>query len=80
MWKKITKGANLCNDCYKKSLQIGRPTREELKSLIRSIPFTQIGKKFNVSDNSVRKWCIRYNLPSKKKDILLISNEDWETI
>lgn len=78
--KKITQGANLCNDCYKKSLRIGRPSREELKSLIRSIPFTQIGKKFNVSDNSVRKWCIRYNLPSKKKDILLISNEDWETI
>jgi len=44
-------------------------SREELKQLIRTIPFTEIGKKYNVSDNAIKKWCISYNLPSKKMDI-----------
>lgn len=78
--KKITNGASLCEDCYKQSLRINRPSREELKKLIRSIPFTKIGEKYNVSDNAIRKWCKTYNLPTRKKDITLISNEDWEKI
>lgn len=53
------------------------PTREELKNMIRTTPFLQIGKKYNVSDNAVRKWCINYGLPSKKKNIKEISDEDW---
>ena len=32
-----------------------RPNREELKKLIRTLPFTTIGKQFNVSDNAIRK-------------------------
>lgn len=28
-------------------------------------PFTQIAKQFEVSDNAIRKWCNRYNLPRK---------------
>lgn len=74
---KITHGANLCSKCYKESLCSVRPSREELKKLIRTTPFTKIGTMFNVTDNAVRKWCIKYNLPSKKQDIHLISNEDW---
>ena len=33
----------------------GSETREELKKMIRDIPFTEIGKRFNVTDNSIRK-------------------------
>lgn len=56
------------------------PNREELKQFIRTLPFTTIGKQYNVTDNAVRKWCQHYNLPYKKKDIKLISDEDWINI
>ena len=54
-----------------------RPDRDTLKNLIRTTSFLQIGKKYNVSDNAVRKWCIAYNLPSKVSIIKTISDEDW---
>ena len=55
-------------------------TREELKELIRTVPFTQIAEKFGVTDNAIRKWCDLYNLPRKKSEIKKISEEDWKTI
>jgi hypothetical protein len=29
----------------------------------------QVGKKHNVSDNAVRKWCKYYQLPEKTRDL-----------
>ena len=57
--------------------KVDRPSREELKNLIRNKPFTQIGQFYSVSDNAIRKWCKAYNLPHKREDIKNISNEDW---
>ena len=54
--------------------------REELKHLIRSKPFTQIGKDFGVSDNAVRKWCDKYNLPRRVIDIKKYTDEEWEKV
>lgn len=59
---------------------VERPSREELKYLIRNLPFTKIGKMYGVSDNSVRKWCDFENLPRKKRDINSYSDEEWEKI
>lgn len=28
------------------------------------------GKKYNVSDNGIRRWCEHYNLPTSKKYLL----------
>lgn len=55
-------------------------TREELKELIRTVPFTQIAEKFGVTDNAIRKWCDLYSLPRKKSEIKKISEKDWKTI
>lgn len=57
-----------------------RPSREELKSLIRNKSFLSIGKQFKVSDNAIRKWCKSYQLPSSKTEIKQISDEDWKLI
>ena len=55
-------------------------SREELKQLIRTETFVSIGKKFNCSDNNIRKWCVSYGLPFRKKDINSYSDEEWEKI
>lgn len=73
--------SGLCQECCSKSKRVcERPSREELKNLIRTIPFTRIGEKFGVSDKAITKWCIAENLPSKKKDINSYSDEEWEFI
>ena len=55
-------------------------SRDELKKEIRINSFLSIGKKYNVSDNGIRKLCKVYGLPFKKKKILLYSDEDWKNI
>lgn len=77
--KELSRGATLlCNQCSHEARRVAeRPSRDELKSCIRNMPFTKIGEKYGVSDNTIRKWCISYNLPSKKKDIKIFSDEEW---
>ena len=81
--KRITKNATRCNDCnnkYKRTVNQPPLSREELKQLIRTTPFTTIGKQYGVSDNAVRKWCDKYNLPRRSKEIKSYSLEEWDTI
>jgi len=71
----------LCEECYHKTTRVvERPTREELKNMIRTLPFTTIGKQFGVTDNAIRKWCRAENLPSKVKDIKNYSDEEWSKL
>ena len=44
------------------------------------MPFTQIGIKYGVSDNAIRKWCKSYELPFRVLEIKKISDKDWENI
>lgn len=70
----------MCEDCYKKSQRAGRPSRDELKKMIRTLPFTKIGESFGVTDNAIRKWCKVENLPSKKTEINALTDEQWSKI
>lgn len=73
--------ATYCRECYKEnSRQEMIITKEELKDLIRTLPFTTIGKQYGVSDNAVRKWCIKYNLPKTKKEIKAYSDKEWNLL
>lgn len=73
--------SGLCAKCSaKKTRVVERPSREELKSMIRSKPFVQIAKQFGVSDNAIRKWCKAENLPSKVSEIKQYSEQEWENI
>ena len=81
--KEITRSSNsgLCVECSNIQTRVcKRPSREELKNLIRTMPFTKIGNIFGVSDNAIRKWCLSENLPTKVSDIKKISDIDWELI
>lgn len=82
--KPISKKAKRCLTCNGKN---NRPktnpkqvSREELKSLLRTTPFTQIGKIYGVSDNAIRKWCEKYSLPKKTSIIKSFTDEEWELI
>ena len=78
--KMISKGLK-CLECFNLSRRkTERPSREELKKMIRFMPFTTIAKQYNVSDNAIRKWCKSYNLPSKKKEISNYSEEEWSLL
>lgn len=72
--------SKLCRECYKKSQRENRPSRLELKEMIRTMPFTKIGERFGVSDNAIRKWCKAENLPTKKTEIQKLTDAQWEEI
>ena len=73
----ISKGSQRCRSCNGKIRESNVISREELKALIHTTPFTQIGKQFGVSDNAIRKWCDKYNLPRKTSEIKTYSDDDW---
>lgn len=79
--KIISKESSHCKQCSSFSQRkVERPNRETLKNEIRNCSFLSLSKKYNVSDNAIRKWCEKYNLPYKKSIIKTISNEDWDKI
>lgn len=77
----IYKGSKLCVKCFaEQRRRVERPTRLELKNLIRTTSFSQIARIYSVSDNAIRKWCISENLPSKVSEIRNYTDEEWEKI
>lgn len=76
-WK-ARKEAKLCGQCAHKFQKKFEVSRNELKQLIRELPFTTIGKKFGVSDNAIRNRCKIYNLPTSKRIINKYTDEEWE--
>ena len=53
---------------------------EELKNLIRTLPFTQIAAQYGVTDNAIRKWCDAEGLPRKVSEIKKYNEEEWKLI
>lgn len=70
--KEISRGSTLCMDCYavhqRKVKE--RPDAISLKEILISNNgnFTAVGKLFNVTDNTIRKWCKKYNMPTHSVD------------
>lgn len=67
----IDRKAKRCVNCYNKFMNSNsnKPDKNTLEELIHTISFVQIGKMFNVSDNTIRKWCKSYGLTYRSKDI-----------
>lgn len=70
---KVLRGEDGLSDKQRKAniaqRKVERPTKEVLNELIKCKSFTAIGKEFGVSDKAIVKWCKRYGLPYRKKDI-----------
>lgn len=73
--KEISAAAERCPECAAKASRIvERPSAEELKQLLLNYNgnFVQTGKIFNVTDNTIRKWCKGYGLPFHTKDYKVV--------
>lgn len=80
--KILTNKTKYCSKCrfLIQRVVTNRPNRNELKKLVREKSFLAIGREYNVSDNTIRKWCLIENLPTRKRYIKSLSDEDWEQI
>lgn len=82
--KEISKGSLRCSKCNNKFKIITEEKipieRKDLKQLVYTTSFTKIGKQFEVSDNTIRKWCEKLNIPFKKKEISKYTKEEWLNI
>ena len=68
--QKKTREADMCKSCYDIFQQtVERPDPVDLMEMIFNEGFAAIGRKYGVSDNSIRKWCEKYGLPSKIKEV-----------
>ena len=61
--------AAMCKSCRYQYQRKHIPPKEELEKLIYNTPFTKIGEVYGVTDNAVRKWCKKYGLPFRRKDL-----------
>ncbi|MDT9683396.1 HNH endonuclease signature motif containing protein [Streptomyces sp. TRM76323] len=56
------------NRCVSKSQKRIPPVdKDTLYNLLINHSFIYVGRQYNVSDNAVRKWCIKYDIPSNSK-------------
>lgn len=79
----MTRNSNMCLECYKKTKNdnfLNRiPNRDVLKYEIYNYSFDEIGRKYGVSGNTIKKWCKKYSLPFMKTEINLIPQDEWES-
>ena len=67
--EKLIGPAKYCRPCYLETLEETVPSRDDLLNDILTMSMVQIGKKYGVSDNAVRKWLNKRELPTKYDDI-----------
>ena len=63
----INKKSTKCLQCYHSNISQNIPNKEELiLELQKHKTMLSIAKFYNVSDNAIRKWCIKYNIDYKQ--------------
>lgn len=71
--KQIGRGTKtkLCHPCYYITQRKSeRPNALELARTISEYGFKGAGRIFKVSGNAIKKWCVDYNIPKYKKEII----------
>ena len=74
--KKVTKQALKCQKCANKEKNFARRkfdiSEQDLYNLvcIQKLPFTKLGLMFEVSDNAIRKRCVKYGIDPKARKFI----------
>lgn len=50
--------------------------KDKLIELLSKYSFVEIGKMYNLTDNAVRRWCKKYNLPYRRRDVTIFLKEN----
>ena len=72
IFKQRHSGQIYCSqECLHKKQQKSEITRELLLQKLKELNcnFTHVGSFFNMTGNGIKKWCIKFGLPSKKKEL-----------
>lgn len=56
------KTKSLCLNCYKEEKSSHIPNRKTLQNLLLTNNYSEIGRKYSVSPNAVKKWAKKYNI------------------
>lgn len=74
----ISSDAQLCRDCaqYQNRKVQQRPDRNTLLLEIVQLGFVGVGRKYGVSDKAVCKWCKKYGLPTRKKELVQLYHDE----
>lgn len=68
--KVLSIATDYCNVCTGHHRRVAeRPEKTILAQEIIALGFSAVGRKYGVSDNAIRKWCVSYNMPTKKADL-----------
>lgn len=74
----VIKKNKRCEDCHfrnKFTVKLeDMPTKEELIHMIAESSFEEVGTRYGISGNAIKKWCDRLGLPRYKDDIIAIKN------
>ncbi len=61
--------SGMCHHCFQSEIEYkykckckDRPSKKDLVKMIQTTSWCAIGRKYDVSDNAVRKWARKYNL------------------
>lgn len=61
--KETTGCGKICRECHSLNLRkVERPSKEILELEIKENSMVSLGKKYKVSDNTIRKWCKYYKI------------------
>lgn len=67
--KEISSNGIRCVNCYNKSRRkVERPSPEQLEKDLKETNFCQVGRKYGVTDNTIRKWCKSYGMSTHSVD------------
>ena len=70
--KPISRHATVCSICAKCTIaKEQRPDKSTLAQRIADVGFEAVGREFGVSGNAIKKWCVEYELPKKKKEVVV---------
>lgn len=76
----VAKG-NRCINCSRiASRKVERPNVTDLAKMIVESSFVQVGKRFGVDGNAVKKWCKDYGIPFHKKELVDWYNQQFNTL
>lgn len=73
--KKVRIGVSLCRECFKVSRREHIPDIQTLQYLISQYTYEEIGRQYNVTGKTVRKWAYSYGLVESKQSKKPSKNE-----